>query len=260
MSMRPAILSHRRDSRGFTLVELMVAVSIALFLVGGLLTIVQNMRTTYINQQALAQVQDEQRFAFTVITDSVQAAGYFPSPTTQEIDAASFPASGGFGAGTIFFGSHTAGVADQFAQDTFWMRFQSAPGYGPIICNGTDTSAPAAPAQLWTVEFSPGVDPLTGNPALMCTVNGGTPVALVEHITALAVYYGVKRNIANPDYNIDTYETWDILSASGTDVNNIGAVRVVITFTNPLAGQQNQPPTITIERVIEVMSHGGPYT
>src|SRR2546430_8355860 len=32
------------------------------------------------NQQALAQLQDQQRFAMTVLTDVIQAGGYFPDP------------------------------------------------------------------------------------------------------------------------------------------------------------------------------------
>jgi NADH-quinone oxidoreductase subunit H len=51
---------------------------VALFLLGGLARIVQNVRLTYGNQQAMAQLQDAQRFAMTVITDVVQAAGYMP--------------------------------------------------------------------------------------------------------------------------------------------------------------------------------------
>jgi hypothetical protein len=35
---------------------------------------------------------------------------------------------------------------------------------------------------------------------------------------------------------------------------------VVLTFTNPLAGQAGQPATITMERVIEVMSRAGMHT
>ena len=247
MSTRP-VTPNPRLARGFTLVELMVTVSIALFLLGGLLTIVQNMRTTYNNQQALVQLQDEQRFALTVITDAVQAAGYFPDPTVDQ--STSFLASGNFQPGWAFYGTHAAGVADSLAQDTFWMRFESAPGHGPILCNGTDTSTQAA--GFWNIEFS-----LNAQQQLMCTVNGGAPVPLVNGVSALAVYYGVKRN-GGQGYNVDTYETFNVIQAQPADATEIGAVRVVLTFVNPLAGQPSQPATITMERVIEVMSHGGP--
>lgn len=257
MNMRRTTVLHRRNARGFTLVELMVTVSIALFLLGGLLTIVQNMRTTYNNQQSLVQLQDEQRFALTVITDAVQAAGYFPNPTLDDTGN-TFGASASYGANFqadwLFYGSHAAGVADNLAQDTLFMRFQSAPGYGPILCNGVDTSTQPAPAQPWTVEFS--INPATQQ--LVCTVNGAA-VPLVSGVTALAVYYGVKRN-GGQGYNVDTYETFNVIQAQPGDAPNIGALRVVVTFVNPLFGQPSQPATVTLERVIEVMSHGGPTT
>jgi type IV pilus assembly protein PilW len=245
-----ATFPTRRAARGFSLIELMVTVSIALFLLGGLLTIVQNLRQTYNTQQSLVQLLDEQRFALTVVTDAVQAAGYFNDPT--QYTTTGFPAAAPFGVGWVFFGTHTAGQADNVAQDTLSTRFHSAPGYGPVLCNGTDSSTQAA--QFWTIKL------YLNAGQLMCQVNNNAGVALVNGVQAMAVYYGVKRNVALADYNVDTYETFDVVGASGSDWDNISSVRLVLTFTNPLAGQTTQPPTITIERVIEVMSRAGPHT
>ena len=80
-------LRHAARQRGFTLVELMVTVGIALFLLGGLVTILQNVRQANLNQQALAQLQDQQRFAMTVISDMIQQAGYYPSYTETQSSA-----------------------------------------------------------------------------------------------------------------------------------------------------------------------------
>ena len=82
MSLRHSTTIRRlgRAQLGFTLVELMITVAIALFLLGGLVTILQNVRSAYNNQQSLSQLQDQQRFAMTVITDVIQAGGYFPDP------------------------------------------------------------------------------------------------------------------------------------------------------------------------------------
>ena len=49
--------------RGFTLVELMIAVVIGLFLVGGLLTLVQAMKRTTVSQSGLSQLQENERMA-----------------------------------------------------------------------------------------------------------------------------------------------------------------------------------------------------
>jgi type IV pilus assembly protein PilW len=99
---------------------------------------------------------------------------------------------------------------------------------------------------------------------LYCQVNNLGPSAaapgalLVPGVQSMTVYYGVKRDFTLNDYNVDTYLTADqMLNA---DWDNISAVRVILTFTNPLAGQAGQQPTITFERVIEVMARGGVHT
>jgi type IV pilus assembly protein PilW len=264
--MRPA-----RNERGFTLVELMVTVAIALFLLGGLLTIVQNVRRASLSQQSLAQLQDEQRFAMTVITDAIQSGGYFANPlvdTTANFGPAAVPApTAAFQAGWAFAGFHTAGAADNVAQDTLATRFMVAPGQGPILCDGTDSSLVAV-ATTYTIVFSIGG---VGGNQLLCSVsvNGAAaaaPVPLVTGVTAMAVYYGVKRDPTFADYNVDTYLTWDQMvpnSLLGTnDYLSISSIRVVLSFANPLAGpgQVNQPAVITMERVVEVMARAGLHT
>ena len=69
--------------RGFTLVELMIAVLISLFLAAGLLTLVQAMKKTSGVQSGLSQLQDSERVAMTLIADVIQSAGYFPNPTAN---------------------------------------------------------------------------------------------------------------------------------------------------------------------------------
>jgi len=251
--------SSARSARqhGFTLVELMVTVAIALFLLGGLLTIVQNVRTANLNQTALAQLQDEQRFAMTVITDAVQSGGYFADPLADSVG--SLPATPPFALGWVFAGFHTVGALDSAAQDTIATRFRTLVGYGPILCDGTDSSKLGGD---YTIEFS--LNAATSE--LMCTVTGGpnsgVPVALVSGVRAMAIYYGVKRDFATADYNVDTYVTWDKMSNLGgaNDYINVSAVRIVLTFANPLFPQANQPQTITMERVIEVMNRAGLHT
>lgn len=245
-----------RHQRGFNLVELMVTVAIAMFLLFGLVTIVQNVRTANVKQTALAQLQDQERFTLQAITDAVQAAGYFADPTADSTSA--FPNSGVFGAGWVFAGSHAGGAVP----DTLSTRFQTAPNYGPILCDGTDTSQLGP--QMWTITFT--VNPGgAGGGQLLCqatgSVAGANPqVAIVSGVQSMVVYYGVKRDTALVDYNVDTYETFDILQVSGTDWSNISSVRIVLTFTNPLAGQPGQPPTLTLERVVEVMGRAGLHT
>ncbi len=249
---------------GFTLIELLVTIGLALFLTAGLVTIVQNVRQANVNQQALALLQDEQRFALTVMTDAIQSGGYLSSTTNYTqgslpAGAAKAPIATPFAAGWAFTGYHTVGAADTAAADSIATQFYANGQAGPVLCNGTDTAAgPVNPSgTLYQVQF--GVDTATNQ--LWCTVNNGTPIYLVTGVKAMAIYYGVKRDSTTSDYNVDTYVTWDhINTASTTEVPSISAVRVVLSFVNPLATAPGQPALITTERVIQVMGRAGPHT
>src|SRR5882724_3615425 len=81
--------------RGFTLLEIMVAMAIGLFLTGALLTIVQTNKAVFANQNLLEQMQDSQRMAMTLMADVIQSAGYFPDPTTNTLNG-TLLASGAF--------------------------------------------------------------------------------------------------------------------------------------------------------------------
>ncbi len=238
-----------RTQRGFTLVELMVTVAIALFLLYGLVTIVDNVRRTSLDQQSLAQLQDEQRFAMTVLTDVIQAGGYFPDPTAWT-PASSLPAAAPYGQGQPFAGTHSAAAPG----DTIGVRYRTAINDGVINCTGGSNTA-FNPTHLYTNAFS--VSPAG---QLQCSLDGAAPVPLVSGVTNLTIYFGVKRNFATTDYNVDTYLTADQMV--NADWDNVSSVRVILTFTNPLyrgpAG--GQPPTITFDRVVEVMARAGAYT
>jgi type IV pilus assembly protein PilW len=238
-----------RTQRGFTLVELMVTVAIALFLLYGLVTIVQNVRQTSFDQQSLAQLQDQQRFAMTVLTDVIQSGGYFPNPTLWT-PATSLPAAPPFGQGQPFFGTHSAAAPG----DAIGVRYRTALNDGVINCTG-GTNIAFAPDHLYTNSFT-----VTPAGQLQCSLDGAAPLALVNGVTNLTIYFGVKRNFAITDYNVDTYLTADQML--NTDWDNISSVRVILTFTNPLykgpgGGQQ---PTVTFDRVVEVMARAGAFT
>jgi type IV pilus assembly protein PilW len=249
-----------RAARGFTLVELMVTVAIALFLIGGLLVTVQNVRGAYNNEQALSQLQDQQRFALTVLGDVIQAGGYFPDPVAWQ-PTTSLTASGSYAAGQPFWGTHPGGAA----ADTIGIRYRTGPGDLVILCDGSTNNTGAT--RLYVNTFT--VVPPAGNTPgqLRCQLTDGTsganidgPVTIVNGVQNMLIYYGVKRNPVPADYNVDTYLRADQMNAGNGDWNNISSVRVILTFTNPLctpACQPGQQPTIQFERVIEVMARAG---
>ena len=73
-------LGARHAARGFTLVELMIALLIGLFLTGGLLTLMFAMRRSTTTQAGLSQLQDDERMGMSILTSAIQSAGYYPTP------------------------------------------------------------------------------------------------------------------------------------------------------------------------------------
>jgi type IV pilus assembly protein PilW len=224
------------------------------FLLGGLMTLVQDNRRTFSSQNMLSQLQDSERLAMTMMTDVIQAGGYFPDPTTNTAVSA-LPVAGVIAAGQPFFGTYNAAAPG----DTVTVRYATTTGDTIINCSGgTNTTGNIAPL-LYTNTFS------VLNGQLLCTLNGnvyplvGTVSASVVPNTIivnnLSILYGI--NSAGTGSNVDSYVT-----ATGvTNWNSVISVKITLTFNNPLyvagAPGNPQPQYITFQRVVSVMGQTG---
>ena len=61
---------------GFTLVELMIAITIGIIILGALSQVFVTSRSTYIVEEGLARVQENGRFGMNFITEDIRMAGY----------------------------------------------------------------------------------------------------------------------------------------------------------------------------------------
>jgi type IV pilus assembly protein PilW len=241
-------------TRGFTLLELMIAMTIGLFLAGALITVVETNKTVFVNQNQLEQMQDSQRMAMTMMTDVVQSAGYFPQPWVNTLGG-TLTASGSFANSQAITGTYAA-VAPG---DTLSVRYMTAPQDGILNCSGlSNTNAVGGANILYVNQFA--VLPGVPSGQLQCTMNG-TAYNLVSGVTNLSVMYGVKTNVGAPGNNVDTYMTATQVTAGGY-WQSIISVQISLTFLNPLytAAGQGQTQYITIQRVVDVMSQTGPTT
>jgi len=263
---RPTAFAPVRRQRGFTLVELMVTIAIAMFLLGGLVTIVQNVRNSYNQQQALVQLQDQQRFAITLLTDVIQSGGYFDNPTGDTAQTAlPLDPGDGFGTGQAFSGVQ-GGAAPATPGDKISVRFRTAINDGIINCSGLPNTT-VGPNQVYINTFSVVVG-ANGVGQLMCQLTSGgvaaPAVPLVTGVASMQVYYGVKRLFPQSDYNVDTYEQAGAMPFGSNDWSQVSSVRLIIWFNNPLWGTSGQTTAqqkyIQYERVIEVMARAGDYT
>ncbi len=269
MNARSSRSRARHDARGYTLIELLVAMVVALFLLAGLLTIVQSMRQTFNEQNALAQLQDGERLAMVLMGDVVQAAGYFPSPTTNSLSSV-YPAGAGFAGGQAISGTSATG-GPTGNSDSVSVRFTpptSVAGDANANTNLSMTNCTGgtdAAGVVYTDTFS--VD-ANGNLDCTLSINGAAQpiVQLVSGVQRLQIWYGVPTSAASGD-NVDTYYTAANMPVS--DWPNVTAVKIRLTFINPLACPTAEvaclastSPAISyyLERVVGVMSRTGVTT
>jgi type IV pilus assembly protein PilW len=254
-----AFVAVKRCARatGFTLIEMMVALLIGLFIIGAVLTLTFAMKRSTVVQGTNTGLQENQRVVLTVLNDTIQQAGYFPNPvTTTPVNA--FPISAPFtSAGQSIFSSGTL-------TGPIYVRYSSAGNDGVINCLG-GTSAVAV---TYVAEFS-----TDGNQNLLCTLttitNGtavtGAPQIIASGISGLFSVYGVHTNPVGAYQSIDSYLTADIVTANSL-WSNVISVQLTLIFTNPLynsgstltAGQSSTvPQTYVIVRTIALMNTTG---
>jgi type IV pilus assembly protein PilW len=248
---------HPRRHAGFTLIEIMIALTIGVFLLFGLLTIVMDTRRVFGSQQAMSQLQDNERLAMMMISDVIQQAGYYPYSATATAGTTFLVTAPFATAGQSIFGTHAVAAPG----DTITVAYVSAPGDGMITCTGGSNPAVSGANMVYTATFS-----ISGG-ALACvlkTVNqttGATTTAaiqpLVTGITNLQILYGVKTDFTFNNGAPDSYLTATQMNA--TNWLNVYTVVISLTFTNPLAGQAGQAATINFQRTVAVMRETGVY-
>ena len=266
-------IAQRTAAQGYTLVEVMVAITISVFLLMGLFSILQQTRQASTATSGLAQLQDDERVAMTILTDTIQQAGYVPEANGSgaslfAVDTPTFPY-----AGQIF----SAG-SGPVAGDRLTLRYVLGSNDTALSCLGQQNTSTGD--VLYKPIFQ--IDTFNGVNALTCSPNNGVAEEpLVNNVVNLTFQFAVNTtsassitasNAVGPNTETsnatgygcpgDTY----IKTASMTqyDWTNVCAVKVDIVFLNPLYQPPNQPnPTpgqpqyVVFERVITVQSKSG---
>jgi type IV pilus assembly protein PilW len=247
---------------GFTMIELMVALLIGLFLMGGLMTLLQNNRKAFSSQSALAQLQDSERLAMSIMAGVIQQAGYFPDPTINSPSTA-LPAAAAFasGAGLAFAAGQGLTGTTVAGSDVISARYLTATGDGILNCSGgsNNTGATVPP---YINQFSVAQNVNNNVWQLGCLREDGTFYPLVNNVTNLTVLYGVSTSATTPT-NVDTY----VAAGAVANWNNVVSAMITLTFVNPLcvvssqascvaasvAANQGQPATLQVQRFIAIM-------
>lgn len=237
-----------RRQKGLSLVELMVALVLSLFLLTGVITIFINTKVSYSAQQALAALQENQRLASTVLSNTIQQAGYFPYNSTTPTNQYAFPAKNNFALpGQVIYGTGS----------TIEVRYVTAPNDGLINCNGGSNTGSTQYSVTEVISLN--------SDSLECSVGSGSPQQIVSPlgsqaynpkgggISGMQVLYGVAPKKSD---SVDQY-----LDASQVQSQNewmqVRSVLITLDFVNPMYDPKHangQPQTLKMTRVINLQN------
>lgn len=262
--------------RGFSLVELMIAITIAIFLLGGLMTLVQAMKSTSGTQSSLSQLQDNERFATDLLSDVIQAAGDYPSPFPYGLPGAfaaiSVPTAQGptipFAAGQTVAGLDTGGATGSFLAVRYTTAGTAATYPDALIsCNGNTSPTQVTFINVFSIDSNNNLQCQLTTVTTGGAVTTSAPMTLVNGVSKLTVLYGVKTNATSSTLSADAYLTATQINALPAppalpqQASNgwalVKSVQLVLTVVNPLAAQPGQPATLSVMRVINVMNQVG---
>lgn len=198
-------LGNSIGQAGFTLVEIMVAITIGLVLLGGVVQIFVSNSQAYRVQDDLARVQENGRFAIDMIARNLRKAGFkmtawdddidvFAADTTQPAPSAKFASSGQVVAGTVSGGSVKAGT------DAITFRFQQSADNTLRDCvnQGNTGGAPTVAGQIIVNTYY-----IDSQDTLRCrSSHGNSDFPLLDGIENMDIAYGID---SGGDLTADKY-------------------------------------------------------
>ena len=257
--MQPIFKPRLRNQSGVSLIEIMISVAIALFLLAGMLVILSSTSKSFKNQGDLAALQDTERVSMSMLSNVIQAAGYYPNPVTLTAITA-LPADTAYGFTTA--GQSIVGTSPGGNLDTITVRYLEAASVAasPAVPASGATPASAAIAASFdflmdcngqsntstTARYVVNQFAVNANKQLTCSVNGGTALVLAENVSGLSVLYGVGTD------SVSQYHSGSDMATA--DWPAVISVKITVTLVNPLAGLAGQPATVPFTRIISQMS------
>ena len=245
--------SIRTKQRGLSLISLLIALTIGVFLLAGLFDLWLQTRNTFQAQGSLAQLQESERMALTVMANTVQSAGYYPlaenysatPPATPWNTLNAFPANAQFATA----GQYIVGTTGAPASDTIIVRYMTDKTYfaNEFDCLGQTHAGDTLVTNTYTSDGTNLTCQVTTSTA------GGAAVvapaqAVVSGVTLISALYGI-----DPTGTGSVTEYLDGSAVTNTNWPFVRSVSIQLTFKNPLSGQAGQSKaSFTVTRVISI--------
>lgn len=215
--MQKDVYRTRCKESGLTLIELMVAMTIGLFLVAVIGNLFVGAKQTYRTQDNLARLQENGRFALELLGRNIRDAGY------TNISFA--PPASKYAAPTATSFSGTAITGSNGSPDTITVSYDAA----------TDCLNAAAPGGRAVNAFS-----INAGKQLICLGNGSaTSQVILDDVEDMQIFYGEDTD---GDQNPNRYV---VAGTGGLVMGNVTAVRLCVLVRSSEDKLANKEQTYT---------------
>ena len=201
----------RQHHQGFSLVEIMVAMTLGLVLLGGTITLYASSKNSYRLQENIAGMQENARFAIHALRREVEMAGFPLARNIMPFDPDPL---------VTFDGGNNN-------SDQFTIQYNSGNPPNNIDCLGNAIAAGA----LITNRYS-----INNNGDLACLGSGNPiPQTLVENVVNMQALYGI-------DTDADGSANQYLQAGAGIPWQNVVSLRLALLVASETAVDPTQPP------------------
>lgn len=228
-SMRHAISGPRR-SRGVSMVELMISVTIALLITIVMANLFLGSRQSYRAIDNTSRIQENARFSQQVLGRTLRLAGYrddFTRTVDQTFGTGVSALTGAEGGGsvsdglTVRFTGSGAGTSAAACADTIATACGGADGR-VVDCLGRAIDRNVVSVNQFAIRTTGSAN---GGPALFCSIDSGTTwTEIIPDVENMQVLFGEPTST---DVAVNRFLA---ANASGLNMSNVIAVRVALLY------------------------------
>jgi type IV pilus assembly protein PilW len=238
----------RLRQRGFSMVELMVALVIGLILVAAMGYVFISSRQAYRSSDGLSRIQENTRSAVLMVNTTIRLAGYIANPLTASDPTAVFasPQLAIFGGKASALSSSAYNISPSGTDsncttncDFVEISYQGASDGSSRDCQGATIAAGSIVSNVFYISKASS-DDASGPSSLYCwvgyynstskTFTTVTQQPLVYGVTLLNATYGVD---SDGDQAVDYYATAAQIGSSASAWTRIKSVQITLTVKSP---------------------------
>ena len=209
-----------KSQKGLSLIELMIAIALSIFIVAAMISLFVNSKQNYRLNENMSRLQENARFAVSFISRDIRMADYRACVTANR-------------RGNAIAGSNDSGLNDSDTVTVLWQT---------NACGAANTTV----TTVYSIQTG-----ASGSPALFRRVNGVSQ-ELVEGIENLQILYGQDTdNDDVPNYFVDAASITDMAQAISVRITLIartlesnlttGGERITRNFTSTVTLRNRLP-------------------